>query len=127
MSISVDKDDLEQIPKVLSEENTDNKNVKSKTIQFGTIDHIECETEPFRFSRKCSYTISNDGQKYHKHDLNKFLLGFGNVPENVSVEILVKLLWQIAFSMIAVTVEFTSVSKHLVTWIQISAHSMTKN
>ena len=88
----IDKDDLEQIPKVLSEENTDNKNAKSKTIQFGTIDHIECETEPFRFSRKCSSTISNDGQKEHKHDPNNFLLGFGNVPENVSVEILIKLL-----------------------------------
>ena len=86
----VDKDDLEKIPEVLPEENTEKKNAKSRTIQFGAIDHIEYEAESFKFFRKCSSTVSNDSGKEYKHDPNKFLLGFANVPENVPVEILIK-------------------------------------
>ena len=88
----VDKDDLEQILEVFAEENTANKNVKSKTIQFGTIYPIEYETGSFKSSRKCSSAVSNNGWKEHKHDPNRFLLGFANISENVPVEILIQML-----------------------------------
>ena len=59
-------------------------------IQFGTIDCIDYEAESFKFIRKSSSTVSNDSGKEYKHDPNKFLLGFTNVPENLPVEILIR-------------------------------------
>ena len=85
----VDKDAVDKIPEVLPQENTEKKNAKS-TIQFGAIDHIEYEAESFKFIRKSSSTVSNDSGKEYKHDPNKFLLGFANVPENLPVEILIR-------------------------------------
>ena len=86
----VDKDAVDKIPEVLPQENTEKKNAKSTMIQFGAIDHIEYEAESFKFIRKSSSTVSNNSGKEYKHDPNKFLLGFANVPENLPVEILIR-------------------------------------
>ena len=63
---------------------------KVEPIQFGAIDHIEYEAESFKLIRKSSSTLSNDSGKEYKHNLNKFLLGFANVPDNLPVEILIR-------------------------------------
>ena len=70
----VDKDEVEKALEVLPEENTEKKNAKSRTIQFGAIAHIEYEAESFKFLRKSSSTVSNDSRKEYKHNPNKFLI-----------------------------------------------------
>ena len=66
------------------------KNAKSRTIQFGAIDHIEYEEKSFKFLKKSYSTVSNNSRKEYKHNPNKFLLGFSNVPDNLPVEILIR-------------------------------------
>ena len=59
----VDKDDLDKIPEVLPQENTNKKNPKTKGIQFGTIDHIEYDKQTFKMYKKHSSTVSNEFQE----------------------------------------------------------------
>ena len=69
----VNKDEVEKVLEVLPEDNTEKKNAKGRTIQFGAIDCIEYEAESFKFLRKSSSTVSNNSGKEYKHNPNKFL------------------------------------------------------
>ena len=64
--------------------------MKDPVISFGINEQVEFYNKSFKFRKKANRTISNNvKEESRKHDPNKFLLGFRNAPQNLSLKTVV--------------------------------------
>lgn len=85
----VNKNDLHDLPQE-SPQTCLKPAVKKTTIKFGNIEVAEFDYNSIKVNRKTIEGITNAPKPDKKHDPNKFLISGHNVPENISVETVVR-------------------------------------